>query len=45
MLDLDDEEAREAIPCPLLVEIVVLLLLDAIVPDHSLLCRVLKRNS
>ena len=45
MLDLDDEEAREVIPRPLLVEIVVLLLLDAIVPDHSLLCRVLNARS
>ena len=41
MLDLDDEEAREVIPRPLLVEIVVLLLRYAVVPDHALLRRVL----
>ena len=41
MLDLNDEEAREVIPRPLLVEIVVLLLRYAVVPNHALLCRVL----
>ena len=45
MLDLDDEEAREVIPRPLLVEIVVLLLRYAVVANNALLCRVLNARS